>query len=167
MPHYLLGMAEFEVATDYKSLKGVFAKDPASVENFCLHHCMERLQEYNFKITYIKGKANSIADTLSWYPINPVLETDGKLEENTCICNSIQGSPDIYYAISPRANTIEPCLQELIDLANEEYKELVMNLSNHILFNPKQTMLFGPLRNHGGEESRRSCFCRFLCSPLS
>ena len=33
--------------------------------------------------------------------------------------------------------------------------------------NPKQTMLFGPLRNHGGAESRRSCFWRFLCSPLS
>ena len=31
--HYLLGMAEFEVATDHKSLKGVFKKDLASVEN--------------------------------------------------------------------------------------------------------------------------------------
>ena len=108
----------------------------ASVENVHLRRCMERLQEYNFKITYIEGKANSIADTLSRYPINPAPETDGKLEENTCICNSIQGSPDVCYAISPRANTIEPCLQELIELANEdeEYKQLVMNLSNHTLF---------------------------------
>ena len=51
--HYLLGMAEFEVATDHKSLKGVFAKDLASVENVRLRRCMERLQEYNFKITHI------------------------------------------------------------------------------------------------------------------
>ena len=52
----------------------------------------------------------------------------------------------------------------LLELKLQYYQNKAL-LSN--AFNPKQTMLFGPLRNHGGEESRRSCFCRFLCSPLS
>ena len=134
--HFLLGMSTFEVATDHKSLKGVFAKDLAAVENVRLRRCMERLQEYTFTVTYIEGKKNSIADTLSRFPVKPAPEITGELEELTCICNNIQSPINTCYAIGQRTKSVDPRLQELIDMAkkDEKYQQLVTNLKEHTHF---------------------------------
>jgi len=91
---------------------------------------------YFFFWLYVEGKKNSIADTLSRFPVKPAPETTGELEEVTCICNNIQNPTNTCYAIGQRTNSVDPCLQELIDMANkdEKYQQLVTNLKEHTHF---------------------------------
>lgn len=130
--HYLVGMTEFEVLTDHKSLKGVFAKDLASVENVRLRRCMEALQEYNFKISYIEGKNNTIADTLSRNPTSPVTSSMGALDDTDCICKAVQNTEDkcffeSVHSVKSRVDEPDPQLQELITAAKNDpnYQQLV------------------------------------------
>ena len=155
--HFLLGMEKFEVFTDHKSLRGVFEKDLASVENVRLRRCMERLQEYNFNVTYIEGKNNKIADTLSRFPVTPVSGSAGALDDPTCICKYIQNTTENCYhqevhSIQDRVHEPDPKLQELIDSAKQDhnYQLLVKNIQKYKYFgkyykkNKKKKKILGP-----------------------
>ena len=88
--HFLLGMTEFEVITDHKSLKGVFEKSLPDVKNARLRRYRERLQEYNFKVDWRAGKFNEVADCLSRYPLSG---RQGDWEDQACVCSAVR-SPD-------------------------------------------------------------------------
>ena len=136
--HYLLGMTEFEVLTDHKSLRGVFAKDLASVENVRLRRCMEKLQEYNFKISYITGKENTIADTLSRFPATKATANTGELDEAPCVCRTVQNPYEWCFhervcSIRSHVDEPDPQLQELIMAAerDQEYRHLIECLKTY------------------------------------
>ena len=54
--HYLYG-EEFEVYSDYKSLKYIFTQRDLN---------MRFLEDYDFTLHYHPGKANVVADALRW-----------------------------------------------------------------------------------------------------
>ena len=59
--HYLYGK-EFEVYSDYKSLKYIFTQRDLNMRQ---HIWMEFLDDYDFTLHYHLGKANVVADVLS------------------------------------------------------------------------------------------------------
>ena len=60
--HYLYG-EEFEVYSDHKSLKYIFTQRDLNMRQ---HRWMELLEDYDFTLHYHPGKANVMADVLSW-----------------------------------------------------------------------------------------------------
>ncbi|CAF4830994.1 unnamed protein product [Pieris macdunnoughi] len=65
---YLYGH-KFTIVTDHRPLKWLFnCKDPGSR----LVRWRLRLEEFDYKIEYKKGKINSNADALSRFPVNPI-----------------------------------------------------------------------------------------------
>lgn len=62
-------MPLFHVCTDHRSLVHVFEKNIAEVENPRLRSYLEKLQEYSFKVSYLKGEQNLIVDMLSRNPV--------------------------------------------------------------------------------------------------
>ena len=59
--HYLYG-EEFEVYSDHKSLKYIFAQLDLNMRQ---HRWMEFLEDYDFTLHYHPGKTNVVADALS------------------------------------------------------------------------------------------------------
>ncbi|KAL0880701.1 hypothetical protein ABMA27_001917 [Loxostege sticticalis] len=75
---YLYGR-KFLIITDHRPLKWLFNhKDPSSK----LQRWRLKLEEYDYEITYRKGKLNSAADALSRYPVNPVIPTNSSDQTN-------------------------------------------------------------------------------------
>ena len=60
--HYLYG-EQFEVFSDHKSLKYIFTQRDFNMRQ---HRWMEYLEDYDFTLHYHPGKANVVADALSW-----------------------------------------------------------------------------------------------------
>ena len=60
--HYLYG-EQFEMYSDHKSLKYIFMQRDLNMRQ-C--RCMEFLEDYDFTLHYHYGKANVVADALSW-----------------------------------------------------------------------------------------------------
>ena len=56
---------QFEMKSDHKSLEYIFTQKDL---NACQRRWSELLSEYDFKISYIKGKENKVADALSRRP---------------------------------------------------------------------------------------------------
>ena len=128
--HFLLGMKEFEVITDHKSLKGVFEKSLPDVKNARLRRYRERLQEYNFKVDWRAGKFNEVADCLSRYPMSG---RRGDEEDQACVCSAVR-SPDnpnegIHISVCGAVRSPDdpdPQLKPLIDAAdNDENYQLL------------------------------------------
>ena len=96
-------------------------------------------------ISYIEGKNNKIADTLSRFPIKPATGSDGGLDEAACICKSVQSVTDHCYhesvhSVRSRVDEPDPKLQELIDAAKEDpnYQLLVENIQKYKHFGKKR-----------------------------
>ena len=60
--HYLYS-EQFEVFSDHKSLKYIFTQRDVNLRQ---HRWMEYLEDYDFTLHYHPGKANVVADALSW-----------------------------------------------------------------------------------------------------
>ena len=58
---YLSGMKHFEIVTYHRPLLGVFQKDLPEVENRRLHQLREKINHYNFKVSYNEGKKHLVA----------------------------------------------------------------------------------------------------------
>ncbi len=128
--HYLLGMQWFEVITDHKSLKGVFAKPLDEVQNARLRRYRERLQEYNFTVDWRAGKFNDVADCLSRYPLSGEPHDD---DTSPCVCSAVRSPDDpdegIHFNICGAIRSPEdpdPQLKELVQAADDDpsYQEL-------------------------------------------
>ena len=63
--HYLLGNPNFRVVTDHRPLLGIFRKDLSDIDNRRIQRYRERLQPYNFQLSWEEGKNHLIADALS------------------------------------------------------------------------------------------------------
>ena len=144
-------MANFDILTDHKSLVSVFKKDLASTENVRLRRFLEKVQEFNFEVKYIKGSKNSIADMLSRHPVSPAeasIEEEG--EEEHCVCRTMT-SPinpitdencrghvsicrDYIRIIKSQEEKPDPLLQKLIEAAekDQEYQALIDRLKKYM-----------------------------------
>ena len=69
-------MPSFEVVTDHRPLVGVFKNDIFKLDNARLMRIREKMIPYNFKVTWIEGKQNAIADALSRAPVFPAEEEE-------------------------------------------------------------------------------------------
>ena len=84
--HYLSGMPEFRVLTDHSSLIKTFSKDLCDVENTRQLRFREKVLQFNFKMEWVDGKRNQMADALSRHPIFPA-EDD---PEEPCVCKAVR-----------------------------------------------------------------------------
>jgi hypothetical protein len=60
--HYIMG-TKFQVYTDHKSLKYIFTQKDLNLRQ---HRWLELIKDYDMEIHYHPGKANLVADALSW-----------------------------------------------------------------------------------------------------
>jgi ribonuclease HI len=60
--HYIMG-TKFQIYTDHKSLKYIFTQ---KVLNMRQRRWLELIKDYDLEIHYHPGKANLVADALSW-----------------------------------------------------------------------------------------------------
>ena len=72
--HYLIGN-KCEIYTDHKSLKYIFTQPDLNLRQ---RRWLELVKDYNMEIHYHPGKANVVADALSWKPYGP---KDAHLQE--------------------------------------------------------------------------------------
>ena len=132
--HYLVGMSKFTVVTDHKSLKGVFQKPLGQVDNVRLRRYRERLQEYNFDVTWLAGRLNRVADCLSRFPVSQAANVSEN-EENVmeaCVCRVVRSGdePPIISNVCAAARSLEehpdPLLEPIIEAGDNdpEYQSL-------------------------------------------
>ena len=67
---YTVGNRRLTVLTDHKPLIGILSKSIDKLESTRLCRMVEKVSAYNFKIQYVKGKKNEIADALSRHPVD-------------------------------------------------------------------------------------------------
>ena len=67
--YYLRGMPHFDVITDHKPLRGIFAKPLHEITNPRLLRYREALNPYSFEVSWNAGKNHIIADALSLAPV--------------------------------------------------------------------------------------------------
>ena len=67
---YCVGNNNMTVLTDHKPLLGILGKSIDKLESTRLCRMVEKVSAYNFKIQYVKGKKNEIADALSRHPVD-------------------------------------------------------------------------------------------------
>ena len=60
--HYLLGN-KVHIYTDHKSLKYIFTQSELNMRQ---QRWLELIKDYNLEVDYHPGKANVVADALSW-----------------------------------------------------------------------------------------------------
>ena len=104
---YLHGKEDFTVITDHKPLLGIFNKNPDDLDNPRLQRMREKVMGYNFKVEWIAGKSNLIADALSRTP---------KFTNNTNeICN-------LSHCCIIDQSFVPFNLKEMANNANDSYK---------------------------------------------
>lgn len=92
---YLYGY-KFTIITDHRPLKWLFnCKDPGSR----LVRWRLKLEEFDYKIEYKKGKINSNADALSRFPVNPIQHEINDSVPSTSEQN-VQNSPPMFSPIT-------------------------------------------------------------------
>ncbi len=109
---FLAGAPEFVVATDHRPLVGIFEKSMDDLTNPRIVRLREKLARYNFRVTWVEGKKNVVADALSRAPVwNGDSHSDNNGNEDTCAA-----------IIAPQPT--DRNLQKIIDAANtdDEYK---------------------------------------------
>ena len=126
-----------------------FKKDLCSTENVRLRRYLEKVQEFNFEVKYIKGSKNNIADMLSRHPVSPAEESIEEDEED-CVCRAVT-SPitpitdenckghvsicrDYIRVIKSQEEKPDPLLQKLIKAAEKdpEYQALIEQLKKYM-----------------------------------
>jgi hypothetical protein len=78
---YTTGNNLVEVLTDHSALESLSKKDLGDIENPRLIRLLEKISHYNYRIRYIKGKTNQIADCLSRLQIEDLEEEAPGMED--------------------------------------------------------------------------------------
>ena len=110
---YLKGAEHFDVFTDHRALVGMFDKPLPELTNQRVMRYRERLQEFNFTITWVKGKTHFMADALSRSPL-----LEGALDEEG------ESDPTVETLCSLIASS-QPSLNLLVKSIDKEYREIV------------------------------------------
>ena len=66
---FLRGMPHFSIVTDHRPLLGIFEKSLGDIANPRIARIREKMMPYNFKVVWLEGKSNVIADALSRNPV--------------------------------------------------------------------------------------------------
>ena len=66
---YLRGLPTFNVLTDHRPLVGIFRKQLTMLENNRLMTMREKIIEFTFEVSWVKGKTHYIANALSRAPV--------------------------------------------------------------------------------------------------
>ena len=121
---YLLG-TQFLVVTDHKPLLGILnGRDLDSIQNTRLQRITTKLLGYNFRVQWIPGKKQVIADALSRYPV-----FQPEVEDQTDVLVHVL-----------KMQEMDPALKVISDAAekDEEYQQIVAALSAGKLTNDLQ-----------------------------
>ena len=111
--NYLLGV-NFTVKTDHKPLLGVInGKDLDAVNNTRLQRILSKLLGFQFKVEYVPGKLNVIADALSR---SPVFQPDEEDENDVLV-----------QALKVMVEPLDPQLSKITEAAAEcrKYQQLI------------------------------------------
>jgi hypothetical protein len=115
--HYLIGN-KCEIYTDTKSLKYIFTQPDLNLRQ---RRCLELIKDYNLEIHYHPGKANVVADALSWKAYCHHLVTQKpKLCEEMRKLNLTTVSHFLNYNL-----TVHPILDDQIKEAQKDDEELM------------------------------------------
>ena len=110
--NYLLGV-DFVVKTDHKSLLGVInGKDLDAVNNARLQRMLSKLLGFQYKVEYVPGKLNLIADALSR---SPVFQPDAEEVDDVLV-----------QALKVEVEPMDPQLLQIVEAAAKcsEYQRL-------------------------------------------
>lgn len=121
---YLYGH-KFTIITDHRPLKWLFnCKDPGSK----LVRWRLKLEEFDYDVIYKRGRINSNADTLSRYPVNPILQDDVDPQPSTS--GLLDDCP------IPETDTPIDILDDLIELGDLDISPLEEPNLDFIPLNP-------------------------------
>ena len=81
---FLKGIEQFEVVTDHRPLISIFAKNLNQIDNKRVVRLREKILDHPFKIEWMAGKENVIADVLSRAPASTTNDSTS-LPVNACI----------------------------------------------------------------------------------
>ena len=120
--NYLLGV-DFVVKTDHKPLLGVInGKDLDAVNNTRLQRILSKLLGFQYKVEYVPGKQNLIADALSRSPVFQPEETDDILVQS----------------LKVGVESTDPQLSKIVEAAGgcSEYQQVIeVVIKNPLLLN--------------------------------
>ena len=74
---FLWGCPNFTIVTDHRPLLGICDKPLANISNPQILRFRECLLAFQFDVMWLCGKANAIADALSWNPVDKPLSNFG------------------------------------------------------------------------------------------
>ena len=78
---YTTGNNLVEVLTDHSALEPLSRKDLGDIDNPRLIRLLEKISHFNYRIRYIRGKTNQIADCLSRFQIEDLEEETPGMED--------------------------------------------------------------------------------------
>ena len=114
------GNSNIEIRTDHMPLVGLHSKPLDKMETKRLMKMMEKLSSYVYKISYVNGIRNEIADCLSRYP------RPEKDEEEIDVINSLQAINQANYSQMPL--TIHDIEKAASD--DQDYQQIVDAITN-------------------------------------
>ena len=127
--NYLLGV-DFVVRTDHKPLLGVInGKDLDAVNNARLQRILSKLLGFQYKVEFVPGKLNLIADALSRAPVfQPDFEDQQDVLVQTLKVESVANDPKLHVLTEAAACCPEYC--QVVEAVTSK-KELKMLPSEH------------------------------------
>ena len=81
MKVYTTGNNLVEVLTDHSALESLSRKDLGDIENNRLVRLLEKISHFNYRVRYIRGKTNQVADCLSRYQMEDLEEEAPGMED--------------------------------------------------------------------------------------
>ena len=117
------GNADIEIRTDHMPLVGLHSKPLEKMETKRLMKMMEKLSSFVYKISYVNGVRNEVADCLSRYP------RPEKDEEEIDIINALQMINQANYSQMPI--TIQDIEKAASD--DQDYKQIVQAIRDGIM----------------------------------
>jgi hypothetical protein len=83
----------FQVFSDHKPLQYLFASPIATLDNPRLYRIRQKVLGYNFIVTYLEGKDQTIADPLSRHAVDDPTASDEEEEEGEAYCCATYSDP--------------------------------------------------------------------------
>ena len=109
---------------------GIFKRK--DTENLRLQRIMAKIENYHFKVEYVRGKENFIADALSRYPVKE------PTEEDLAVMCGIE------------INITDPLIIEVVNSIDKPYKRIVKAISERTKFGSLPKIILGKVTKEFG-----------------